>query len=79
MDFEAGLRMFCELAAAGKTNVKGQNLVATAAFLDAHQRQLYMARPSIGVQNVLITILAPIGRLLGYDAEYPRSVARDGG
>jgi quercetin dioxygenase-like cupin family protein len=79
MDFEEGLRMFCELAAAGKTNAKGQNLVATAVFLDAHPRQLYMATPSIGVQNALITVLAPIGRLLGYDSEYPRSVTRDGG
>jgi quercetin dioxygenase-like cupin family protein len=77
MDFEEGLRMFCELAAAGKTKAKGGNLVATAVFLDAHPRQLYMATPSIGVQNVLISVLAPLGRRLGYAAEYPPSASRD--
>jgi quercetin dioxygenase-like cupin family protein len=77
IDFEEGLRMFCELAAADKTNARGQNLLATAVFLDPHPRQLYTATPSIGVQNVLITVLAPIGRLLGYTSEYPSSASHD--
>jgi quercetin dioxygenase-like cupin family protein len=72
MDFDAGLRMFCELAQAGKTNENGENLLATAVFLSEHPDQLYMADPSIGVQKLLLRVLAPIGRLAGYEAEYPR-------
>lgn len=77
MDFEEGLRMFCELARAGKTNAKGQNLLATAVFLDEHPNQLYMASPSIRVQDLLFKLLAPVGRRLGYDAEYPPNDSRD--
>jgi quercetin dioxygenase-like cupin family protein len=71
MDFEAGLRMFCQLAQAGKTNANGGNLLATAVFLSEHPNQLYMAKPSIGAQNVMLKTLAPLGRLLGYEADYP--------
>ena len=71
MDFEAGLRMFSELAEAGKTNANGQSLLATAVFLREHPNQLYMATPSIRTQNLLFRILAPVGRLLGYKTDYP--------
>jgi mannose-6-phosphate isomerase-like protein (cupin superfamily) len=71
MDFEAGLRMFCELAEAGKTNANGQNLLATAVFLREHPNQLYMATPSVMAQHLLFGVLAPVGRLLGYKTDYP--------
>jgi len=71
LDFEAGLRMFCELARTGRTNAKGGNLLATAVFLGRHPNQLYMATPSIRVQDLLVRVLAPVGRLLGYEEEYP--------
>lgn len=71
MDFEAGLRMFCHLAEAGKTNANGENLLATAVFLSKHPNQLYMANPSIRVQNLILKALAPLGRVLGYEADYP--------
>jgi len=77
MDFEEGLRMFSQLAQAGKTNANGENLLATAVFLAARPKQLYMASPSIRVQNLLLRALAPIGRLLGYQTHYPPAESPD--
>jgi quercetin dioxygenase-like cupin family protein len=70
MDFEAGLRMFCALTQAGKTNARGQHPLAAAVFLDRHPRQLHPTRPSIRVRTLLFRLLVPLGRVRGYDAEW---------
>lgn len=65
-------RWLAVLAREGKTNAEGTpNLLAMAVFLDAHPDLVYLSSPPIGVQKILFRLLAPLGRRLGYMADYP--------
>jgi hypothetical protein len=46
------------------------NLLQLAVLLRAYRNELILARPPPLVQTVLFGLLASIGRLLGYKAEY---------
>ena len=60
------------LARDGQTDKKGvPNLLQIAVMLRQYRSEIYLAKPPVAVQKVLSTILAPIGRLLGYQADYP--------
>jgi hypothetical protein len=41
-------------------------------MLDEFEDEYRLARPPLPVQKALLTVLAPIGRLLGYRARYAR-------
>jgi hypothetical protein len=45
-------------------------------MMRAFRNELILARPPRLVQTLLFGILAPIGRLLGYKAEYPYPYSR---
>ncbi len=36
-----------------------------------YEEEIYLARPSLFAQRVIFEALAAVGRLLGYQAEYP--------
>jgi mannose-6-phosphate isomerase-like protein (cupin superfamily) len=60
------------LAQDGKTDEKGiPNLLQFAVLNDAYPGIAYATAVPIPVQKAMNTVLAPIGRLAGYDAEYP--------
>jgi quercetin dioxygenase-like cupin family protein len=57
----------------GKTDEGGSpNLLQGAVMLKEFEDEYRLARPSLPVQEALLTVLAPVGRLLGYQAQYPR-------
>lgn len=59
------------LAAAGKTNAdRVPNLLQLAVILRAHRDEFRASNPPYFVQRLLFGLLAPIGRLLGYQARY---------
>jgi quercetin dioxygenase-like cupin family protein len=64
---------FFGLAQDGKVNPKTglPNLFQMALMMHAYRNELVLARPPRLVQTLLFGLLAPIGRLLGYNAEYP--------
>ena len=41
-----------------------------------YEDEIYLARPPLFVQRAIFGVLASIGRLLGYRAEYPYPYAR---
>ena len=56
----------------GKTNDKGvPNLMQRAVFARAYFDVCHLARPPLAVQKALFGLLSPLGRLLGYRADYP--------
>jgi len=57
------------LAADGKGN---PGLLQMAVLGQAYADQFRLTSPPYGLQRFLFYILAPIGKLLGYKAEYPR-------
>lgn len=60
------------LAQKGKTNEKGiPNLLQFAVINKAHPGIAYTTGVPIPVQKAMFAVLAPIGRLAGYEAEYP--------
>jgi len=60
------------LASDGKTNENGvPNLLQAAVIAQAFADEFRLARPPWPVQRLLFAILVPLGRLLGYRAEYP--------
>ncbi len=55
----------------GEMNEKGRlNVLQFAVTQAAHPDHLYLTTIPVGVQKVLITLLAPIGRRLGYRPTY---------
>lgn len=65
------MRMVCGLAAEGKTDGEGvPNPLAGALLQDTYPDVAYSADLPIAVQKMLFKLLAPIGRLRGYTAEY---------
>lgn len=62
------------LAQAGKTNDDGEpNLLQLAVIQDAYPGYFYPTELPRSVQRAMSTILAPIGRLAGYEASYSRA------
>jgi hypothetical protein len=56
----------------GKTDEKGfPNLLQGAVMLKEYEDEYRLARPPLPVQKMLLAVLAPVGRLLGYRARYP--------
>lgn len=61
------------LAQAGRTNRRGlPNPLQFAVIQNAHPGLFYSTDLPIGVQKLLFTILAPLGRLAGYEPSYSR-------
>mgnify|MGYP000232775651 CR=1 FL=1 len=48
------------------------NALRLAALLDEFDDMLYLAAPPVGLQRLGVAILAPLGRLAGYDNAYPQ-------
>jgi mannose-6-phosphate isomerase-like protein (cupin superfamily) len=70
--FEDFLETIYALAAAGKTDSKGQpNPLRAAVIASEHLADYALPWPSVSTQRVLFALLAPLGRLLGYRARYP--------
>ena len=60
------------LAQAGKLNQKGlPNLLQIAVMNRKYWYEIYLTRPSIAVQKAFYRSIAWIGRLLGYQPDYP--------
>lgn len=57
----------------GKTDEGGSpNLLQGAVMLKEYEDEYRLAHPPLLVHNVLLAILAPLGKLLGYRAQYQR-------
>jgi quercetin dioxygenase-like cupin family protein len=71
--FESFFETFFGLAQDGKVNLKTglPNPFQLALMMRAYRNELVLARPPRLAQTLLFGLLAPIGRLLGYKAEYP--------
>lgn len=61
------------LAQDGKTTKSGlpKNPLRLALIVHDYEDEIYLAQPPLVVQRVIFGALASIGRLLGYQAEYP--------
>ena len=64
---------FFGLAQDGRANPKTglPNLLWMAVLMREYRNELILARPPRLMQTVLFSLLAPIGRLLGYRGDYP--------
>jgi quercetin dioxygenase-like cupin family protein len=69
---ESFFETFFGLAQDGKVNRKTgrPNLLQIAVLIRAYRNEMIPARPPRLVQTLLFGLLAPIGRLFGYKAEY---------
>ena len=57
----------------GETDEEGSpRLLQGAVMLEEYEDEYCLVRPPLPVQKALLAVLAPIGRLLGYRAQYPR-------
>jgi mannose-6-phosphate isomerase-like protein (cupin superfamily) len=57
----------------GKTDEGGSpNLLQGAVMLDEYKDEYRLARPPLPAQKMLLAVLAPLGRLLGYRGQYAR-------
>ena len=73
LDSETFFETIYGLAADGKTKDAGMpNLFQLAVILRAFDDELHLTRPPQIVQNIVFSILAPMGRLLGYQARYEK-------
>jgi len=61
------------LAQDGKTNKAGvpKNPLRLALIVHDYEDEIYLAQPPLFVQRVIFGMLAKVGRLFGYRAEYP--------
>ena len=68
------------LAQDGKTNKAGvpKNPLRLALIMHDYEDEVYFAQPPLFVQRVIFGVLAKVGRLLGYRAEYPYPYADRG-
>lgn len=70
---QAFLETMWGLAADGKTNASGvPNLLQLAVILREYANEFRAVSPPYPLQRVLFGLLAPIGRLLGYQPRYDR-------
>lgn len=66
------------LAQAGRTNEKGiPNPLQFAVITHAYPDMAYTSMLPIWAQKTLFALLAPVGRLLGFEAEYTREDVAD--
>jgi hypothetical protein len=57
----------------GKTDEEGSpRLLQGAVILEEYEDEYRLVRPPRPVQEALLAVLAPIGRLLGYRGHYPQ-------
>jgi quercetin dioxygenase-like cupin family protein len=60
------------LAQCGKANSRGEpGLLHMAVIMQKYWDVLYLAKPSLPVQKIVLGLLSVIGRMLGYKSEYP--------
>jgi quercetin dioxygenase-like cupin family protein len=79
VEFRPALRMetvletVAGLAQDGKTNKAGipKNPLRLALIAHDFEDEIYLAQPPLFVQRVIFGVLAMVGRLFGYRAEYP--------
>lgn len=77
---EAFYRGLAGLAQDGETNDDGvPNLLAFAVLADTYSDIAYPPTPPIVVQKLLYKLLAPVGRLRGYSADYPSGYHAESG
>lgn len=70
---EAFFELVWGLARDGQVDRRGRpNLLQSAVLARAYRQEWRLARPPYPVQVALFGLLAPIGRVLGYRATYPR-------
>lgn len=73
LETQAFLETMWGLEADGKTNASGvPNLLQLAVILQEYRNEFRAASPPYAVQRILFAILAPVGRLLGYQPRYDR-------
>ncbi|MBE2271388.1 MAG: cupin domain-containing protein [Anaerolinea sp.] len=70
--FDEFFETFFGLAQAGKVSKKTglPNLLVLALVLREFEQELHLAQPPAAAQRVLFGLLAPVGRLLGYQGHY---------
>jgi quercetin dioxygenase-like cupin family protein len=73
LKIESWFETYFGLAQDGKVSPKTglPNLLQLAVMMHAYRDLLILARPPRPVQTVLFGLLAAVGRLLGYKADYP--------
>ena len=84
VDFRPALRTeiafetLAGLARDGKTNGAGapKNPLMLALVLREFEDEIYFVRPPLAIQRVIFGVMAKVGWLLGYRAEYPYPYAR---
>src|SRR5215208_6722408 len=70
--FEEMIANLFGLAQDGKTNARGMpNLLQATLFAREFEDVLYFTKPPRAVQKILVAVLAPFARLLGYKGSYP--------
>lgn len=70
--FRSFITSFFALARDDKTDEEGMpNLLQTAVMVEEYDDSIYPSSPPRPLQKILFAILAPIGRLLGYQADHP--------
>ncbi|GAB4543047.1 MAG: hypothetical protein Kow0063_35770 [Anaerolineae bacterium] len=70
---QAFLETMWGLAADGQTNAGGvPNLLQLAVILRAYANEFRASNPPYGVQRVLFSVLAPLGKIRGYRARYEK-------
>jgi quercetin dioxygenase-like cupin family protein len=64
----------------GLFNEKGglPNLLQMATLFNEHWNEGYLTKPPLLVQRIMFGMLAPLGRLLGYKAHYPKYSGLEG-
>lgn len=72
LDFDFLIENLVGLAADGKSKNGKYGLVQELVALKYLDSKSYLADIPVGVQNVLMNIIAPIGRLFGYRAIYKK-------
>jgi quercetin dioxygenase-like cupin family protein len=70
--FEEFFETFFGLAQAGKVDKKTglPNPLVLALIMREFEKGLYLAQPPLAAQRILFGLLAPVGRLLGYQGHY---------
>lgn len=72
LDFGYQIESLVGLASDGKTKNGEYGLIQVLVFLKYLDSKTYMADIPIGIQKVLMNIIAPIGRVFGYRAIYEK-------
>jgi quercetin dioxygenase-like cupin family protein len=73
LETEAFFETISGLSRDAKTGGKGTpNLLQAAVIARAYSEEFRLARPPWPVQRIIFAVLAPLGRLFGYRASYPK-------